>query len=151
MLAEPRDLKIDNLTNLAGGQTLEDDHGVNSIEKLRAKHPLQFLVDLLFRVLVAPLDLIGLVHDRGLESERGAGLVDVADAQVGGHDDYGVREVDHLALRIAEPAVLQDLQQHIEDLGMRLLYLVQEDHGVRPAAYSLGQLAAFVIANIARR
>src|SRR5258707_9565271 len=65
MLAEPRDLKIDNLTNLAGCQTLEDDHGVNSIEKLRAEHPLQFLVDLLFRVLVAPLDLIGLVTTAG--------------------------------------------------------------------------------------
>src|SRR5712692_11332030 len=100
MLAEPRDLKIDNLTNLAGGQTLEDDHGVNSIEKLRAEHPLQFLVDLFFRILVASLDLIGLVHDRGLESERGARLVDVADAQVGSHDDHGVCKVDDLALRV---------------------------------------------------
>src|SRR5260370_15977856 len=151
MLAEPRDLKIENLTNLVGGKTLEDDHGVTSIEKLRAEHALQFLVYLLFRVLVAPLDLIGLVHDRGLESERGPRLVDVADAQVGGHDDDRVREVDHFALRIAEPAVLENLQQHVEDLGMRLLDFVEEDHGVGPAAYSLGQLAAFVIANIPRR
>src|ERR1700694_1264473 len=151
MLAEPLQLKIDDLPDLLGSQALEDDHGVNAGEELRAEHPLQLLVDLFLRVLVAALDLIGLVDDRGLETERGPGLVYIADAEVGGHDDHGVGEVDDLTLRIAEPAILEDLQQHVEHLGMRLLDLVEQDHGVGPATNSLGQLTALVISDVAWR
>ncbi len=100
---------------------------------------------------MAPLDLLGLVDNCGLETERGPRLVDVADAQVGGHDDHGIREVDDLALRVTEPTILEDLQQHVEDLGVRLLDLVEEDYGVGAPADRLGELAALVIPDVTRR
>ena len=43
------------------------------------------------------------------------------------------------------------LQQHVEHVGMGLLDFVQQHHGVRPAADLLGQLAAFLEADVARR
>src|SRR5260370_2491906 len=62
-LAKLGQLEVDDLTDLPGGQALEDDHSVDAIEELGAKHPLELLVDLFLRVLVPPLDLIGLIHN----------------------------------------------------------------------------------------
>ena len=45
--------------------------------------------------------------------------------------------------------VLQDLQEDVEDLGMCLLDLVEQDDGVALAADGFGQLAAFVEADVA--
>ncbi len=97
--------------------------------------------------------LSGLIPLRqaGLEAERGLRLVDVAEAQVGRHHEQRVGEVDDLALGIRQPAVLQDLEQHVEDLGVRLFDLVEEDHAVRPSADGLGELAALVVTDIAGR
>ena len=42
------------------------------------------------------------------------------------------------------------MQQHVEDIGVRLFDLVEQHHAVGATAYSLGELAAFVVAHIAR-
>src|SRR5713226_8614110 len=151
MLAQPLELEVDDLPDLRRRQALENHHGIDPVQELRTKHPLQLFVDLFLGVLVAPLNLIGLVHNRRLETERRPSLVDIADAQVRGHDDHGVREVDGLALRIAEPPILEDLQEHVEHLGMRLLDLVEKDHRVRPPAHGFRELTALVVADVARR
>src|SRR5712691_108801 len=150
-LAEPLQLTIDDLPDLPRRQALEDHHGIDTVEELRAKHPLQLFVDFFLGVLVAPLDLIRLVDNRRLETERRPSLVDIADAQVRGHDDHGVREVDGLALRVAEPPILEDLQEHVEDIGMRLLDLSEKDHRVRPPAHGFRELTALVVADVPRR
>ena len=72
-------------------------------------------------------------------------------ADVGGHDDDRVAEVDLAALGVGQVAVLQDLQQDVEDLRVRLLDLVEQDHGVGLAADRLGQLAALFVADVAGR
>src|SRR5260370_31335370 len=82
-LAKLGQLEVDDLTDLPGGQALEDDHSVDAIEELGAKHPLEVLVDLFLRVLVPPLDLIGLIHNGGLEAKRRHGLVHNTNARVG--------------------------------------------------------------------
>src|SRR6202521_2324352 len=151
VLGQLLQLQVDDLPDLRSGKALEDYHRDNSIEELRAENQLQLLVDLLLGVLVAPLHLIRLVYHGGLEAQRSAGLVDIANAQVGSHDDDRVGEVDHLALGIAQAAVFQDLQQHVEDFGMCLLDLVEQDHRVGPASHRFGQLSAFVVADIAGR
>ena len=46
-------------------------------------------------------------------------------------------------------AVVEDLEQDVEDVRVRLLDLVQEDQAVRLAAHSVGQLAAVVVADVA--
>ena len=48
--------------------------------------------------------------------------------------DDRVAEVDRPALPVGQAAVVEHLEQHVEHVGMRLLDLVEQDHGVRPAA-----------------
>lgn len=50
-----------------------------------------------------------------------------------------------------KPAVVEDLEQDVEDLVVGLLHLVQQDDGVGAAADRLRQLAALLVADIARR
>ena len=63
----------------------------------------------------------------------------------------GVLEVYDSALRVGKPAVVEHLQQHIEHVGVRLFYLIEQYHAIRLAAYGFRKLAAFVIADVARR
>ena len=72
-------------------------------------------------------------------------------ADVAGHDDDGVAEVDGAAVRVGEPAVVEDLQQHVEHVVVRLLDLVEQHHRVRAPAHGLGELAALVVADVAGR
>ncbi|MPM88415.1 hypothetical protein SDC9_135519 [bioreactor metagenome] len=48
-------------------------------------------------------------------------------------------------------AVVQNLQQHVEHVGVGLFNLVEEHHGIGLAADFLGELAGLVVAHIARR
>ena len=71
-------------------------------------------------------------------------------AQVRGHDDDAVAEVDPAALGVGQVPVLEDLEEDVEDLRVRLLDLVEQDDRVALAADRLGQLAALVEADVAR-
>ena len=46
--------------------------------------------------------------------------------------------------------VLEDLQEDVEDVRVRLLDLVEEQHRVGLAPHGLGQLAALVVADVSR-
>ena len=72
-------------------------------------------------------------------------------ADVAGHDHDRVLEVDRPALAVGQPAVVEDLEQDVEDVRVGLLDLVEQDDLVRPAADRLGQLAALVVADVAGR
>src|SRR5919107_1363187 len=61
-------------------------------------------------------------------------------AQVRGHDQHGVAEVDGASVPVGQAAVVEDLQQDVEDLRVRLLDLVEEDHGIRTPPHCLRQL-----------
>ena len=91
---------------------------------------------------------------RFVPGDREAECVVAADqvgADVGGHDDDRVAEVHAAALGVGQVAVVEDLQQHVEDLRVRLLDLVQQDQAVRLAAHGVRQLAGVVVADVARR
>ena len=75
---------------------------------------------------------------------------DVA-AHVRRHDDHRVAEVDRAALPVRQSPVIQQLQQRVEHVRVRLLDLVEQHHRVRPPPHRLGQLAPFVVADISRR
>ncbi|MNI50110.1 hypothetical protein D3C73_1047540 [compost metagenome] len=72
-------------------------------------------------------------------------------ADIRGHDDNGVLEVDDPALGIGEPSVIEQLQQDVEHLRMRLFHFVQQHDGVRLAADRFGQLAALLVPDVSRR
>ncbi len=79
------------------------------------------------------------------------GIRDELRAQVGSEDQDGVAEVDRPALPVGEPAVIEHLQQDVEDLLVRLFHLVEQDHAIRPPPYRLGELAAFLVPDVAGR
>ena len=78
-------------------------------------------------------------------------LEEVLGAEVAGHDDDGVAEVDGPALRVGEPAVVQHLEQDVEHIGVGLFDLVEQQHRVGLAPYRLGELAALLVADVAGR
>ena len=93
-------------------------------------------------------------HDRLADTvrETEAGLLgDVPATDVRGHDEDRVTAIHGAALRVGQATVIQDLEQDVEDFGVRLLDLVQEDDGVRMATEGLGELAAFFVADVAGR
>ena len=79
----------------------------------------------------------------GFDERRGS--------DVAGHDDDRVLEVDGASLRVGQAAVVEELQQDIEDVWMSLLDLIKEHDLVRTAANGLGELAALLVADVARR
>ena len=83
-----------------------------------------------------------------LETDRTAR--DVAGTEVGRHDDHSVLEVDDPSLTIGQTTLLEDLEERVEDVGVRLLDLVEQDDRERLAPYLLSQLAAFLEADESR-
>ena len=67
------------------------------------------------------------------------------------HDDDRVLEGHLATLTVSQTAVVKHLQQHVENIRMGLLHLVEQDHGVRTTAHGLGELAALVVAHVSRR
>ncbi len=123
---------------LGVGQGMEHDDLVDPVQELRPEPVVERLVQAgLHRLVVRLLVTTG----------RG----DQVAADVAGHDHQGVPEVDRPALAIGQAAVVEDLEQDVEHVRMGFLDLVQQDDLVRPAADGLGQLAALLVADVARR
>ncbi len=89
---------------------------------------------------------------------RGAGLTEadrpateVARADVAGHEQDDVAEVRRLAVVVRQFAVIHDLEEHVEDVGVGLLDLVEEEDRVRRLRDGVGQETALVEADVPRR
>ena len=78
-------------------------------------------------------------------------LTRILGADVRRQDDDRVAEVDRAALAVGQASVIEHLQQHVEHVGVRLLDLVEQDHLVGAAAHRLGERAALLVADVARR
>ena len=72
-------------------------------------------------------------------------------ARVGRHHDNGIFKIHLAAVGVGDLSVIENLQQDVHHIGMRLFNLVEEDDGVGLAADLLGELTGLVIADIARR
>src|SRR5581483_760345 len=122
----------------------EQDDFVQTIQELGVAGALDF-------VLHQVLNLAG-NHSfvARLEAEAFA-LHQVTRADVGGHDQDGVLEVDRVAESVGELAVFKDLQQDVEDIRVRLLDFVQQDDRIWRALHPLGELSALFVADVSRR
>ena len=135
-----RQLELDDLGHvLPASSGPEDDDVVHPVQELGPEVVAQF----------APHPLFDRAPSR--PSRPPPGLDDVLAADVRGHDDHRVPEVHHPALPVGQAAVIENLEQDVEDVGMGLFDLVEQDHAVGPAADRLGQLAALLIADVSRR
>ncbi len=115
---------------------MEHDDVVDAVDELGAE---VLLHDLQHRLL----------HLRVVRLARQ--LLDHVRAEVRGHDDDGVAEVDGAALTVGQAAVVENLQQHVEHVRVRLLDFVEQQHGVRATPHGFGQIAAFFVADVAGR
>ena len=59
-------------------------------------------------------------------------------------------EVGLAPLVVGERRVVHHLEQDVEEVGVGLLDLVEEKHRVGVLAHALDELAAFVVADVAR-
>ena len=126
-------------------ELVEYDDLVHAVEEFRPEYLLNFLHD-----VVAHL-LIGFFAAIRAAKTHGALLFDGLHTGVGGHHDHGILEIHHAALPIRQPAVFQNLQEHVEHIRMRLFHFIQEHDGIRLPAHFFRELAAFFIADIAWR
>ena len=136
-------LQTYNLLDFRLRQRQEHDGLVNTVQKLGADALLQQVHHFALRLLdqgrlVAAVQLLHLT-------------LDVAATHVRGHDDDGILEVDCAAFVIRQSAIIEYLQQDVEDVRVCLLNLIKQYHRVGLAAYGLGQLTAFIVTYISRR
>ena len=94
-------------------------------------------------------DLVGVAGRHALHAL--AVLVLDEDAQVRREHEDRLGEIRGLAAAVGEPAVLEDLQELVEDARMRLLDLVEQHDRERLLAHRVGELAARVVADVAGR
>ena len=76
-----------------------------------------------------------------VEAHATTNPVNLFHTQVAGQQDDGLREVDGLTLAIGQDAFIQDLQQEVVHLVMRLLDFVEENDAVLLALDGFGQTA----------
>src|ERR1039458_7007562 len=81
----------------------------------------------------------------------GGQLHDGIGTGVAGEDDDGVLEIDFAALAIFHDALVEDLVEQLEDVGVSLFDFVEEHYGIRTAADGFGENAALAIADVAGR
>ncbi len=94
--------------------------------------------------------VVGLFRVLGRKSQV-LGLHDFLGPGITCHDDNRILEVHLAALGIRNPAIVKDLQEDIEYIGVGLFNLVEENDGVRVLPHLLGELTALLVADIARR
>ena len=61
-------------------------------------------------------------------------------SEVGGEDYYSILEVNGSALAVGDSAVVKNLEQDIEHVGMRLFDLIEQYYTVRMTSYGFGEL-----------
>ena len=77
------------------------------------------------------------LHDLRVDSRRILALLlqhQQISAEIGGHDDQDVAKINRPPLPIGQTAIVEHLQQDVEDVGMRLLDLIEENDLIGPAA-----------------
>ena len=134
------DQQIDNRLDLFLGQLVEYDDFVDAVQELGTELLLQRVHHLLAHLVVVELIVFLGKPDRLLAQLCGP--------QVRSHDDDGVLEVHGSALGIGEASVFEDLEEDVENIGVRLLDLVEQDDREWLAAYRFGELTALVVADV---
>src|SRR2546425_11984240 len=128
-------LDVDDLLHVVDAERVEEDDLVDAVQELRSEVLPERLGDL-------PPDTFGQI----------AGVLgDVLTSEVRRHDHDHVLEVDRPPLAVGQPPIVEQLEQDVQDFRVRLLDLIEEDHGVRTPAHGLGELPGFLVADVSGR
>ena len=134
---EAVDEELRDLDQLFFRQRAEDDDLVDAVDELRS----EVLPKDVHQILLQPLERF----------VRPRLLLNAVRTQVRGHDHDRVLEVDGAPLRVGEAAVVENLEQDVEDVWMRLLDLVEQQHRIGPPPHLLRQLSRFLVADVTGR
>ena len=86
----------------------------------------------------------------GCGEAHGSSLFESRGSDIGGEQDDSIAEVHVPAEAVGQFALLENLEEHVHDVGMGLLDFVKQYDGVGVAAHLFGQLAALLVADVAR-
>ena len=121
--------------NRFGAQRIKDHDLVDTVHEFRTEVLLHFLHH-------GVLHLVG-----GFALHR----LDIRRAEVTRHDDHGVLKVHRPSLTVRHTAVVQHLQENVEDVGMRFFNFIEQNDGVRVAPHGFREVAPFFVADVSRR
>ena len=128
----------DDLLHIFFMQRMEDHNLIDSIDELRLEQPLYFLHHIGLHLIIVLLLRLFRAKTKVL------GINDPLRACIGSHDEDRIFEADFSSLGVRDMSVVKYLQQNIEYIRMRLLYLVKQHNGIGIAADLLRQLSALL-------
>ena len=128
---------------LLRAQRVEKHRFIQAAQQFRPEERLGFLHGLAAAAFVLPVGCA--------ESQKAGLAAEAPRPQVGREQDDGVGKIRLAPLGVGQAAVLQNLQQQVLDIAVGLFDLIKQYDAVGAAAHRLGQLAALVVAHIARR
>ena len=79
---------------------------------------------------------------RAYKTESVARLGRLFRADIGREDNHRVFEAHRATVTVREYAVLENLKQDVEDIGVSLLDFVEKHHGIRLSAHFFRELSA---------
>src|SRR5699024_10429990 len=77
-------------------------------------------------------------------------ILDELRADIRGHNDNGISKINGASFGVCKTSIIQNLQENVEYVGVCFFDLVKENYRIRTAANLLGEVSAFVVANISR-
>ena len=128
------ELNIHDPADFLFGKSMENQRFINAVEKFRTEIISQFCKKLLFETFC--ITFIGKGH--------------IA-ADIAGHDDNGIFEIDSPALRVRSDTVLKDLKKDIENIRMCFFNFIKQNDGIGTAADGFSQLSPLFVTDISRR
>ena len=121
---------VDDQDQVIFVEGVEHHHFINSVEELRAEGVLELTHDLILQ------PLSGFAEAILMESEWCA-FLQMLRADVRCHDNHGVLKVHLSAQAVREDPVIQNLQEHIEEVRVGLFDLVEQHHRIGPPSHFL--------------
>mmetsp|Transcript_77232 Transcript_77232/g.221222 ORF Transcript_77232/g.221222 Transcript_77232/m.221222 type:complete len:486 (+) Transcript_77232:114-1571(+) len=147
------ELHLCDRPHVAPVQGAEDDDLVNAVQELRPEQSLQLLHHK-FANFAMKRTILFLILPRGRpEAKPGSPedtLLNLSATNVGRHDDHRIGKGYGLTTSICKPAVVKQLQEHIEHIWVGLLNFIEKNQRVRPPANSFGEGAALTKPNVSR-
>jgi len=132
-VGEAVQLDFDDFADLGVGEAVEDDDFVDAVEEFGAEVAAEGFED-----AAVAFFFWQVFHDE-------------LAAEVRGHDDDGVLEIDGVALSVGDAAIVEHLEEDVEDVGVGFFDFVEQDDAVRLAADGFAELAALFVSDVAGR
>ena len=76
-------------------------------------------------------------------------LRELPGGEVGRHDEDGIFTLYCLALSVCQPAFVEQLEEHRQDVRVSLVHLVEQHHGLGVLPQLLGELSSVLVTDIA--